>query len=169
VRLEPRGLEGRQCERRGVRLAEAERRERLQHRPDLLDHRQRVAPAQRPREEPQLRLRHPLDVAERAALLVGQCVGDAGEPGDDLDDLLVEDHHALGAAEDRPQVVVKVGRRLPALLALEVRGHHVALDRPGPEQRDVGDDVLERVEPGLADQLALARRLDLEHPEGPGR
>ena len=72
-------------------------------------------------------------------------------------------------AEDRPQVVVEVGRGLPALLALEVRRDHVALDRPGPEQRDVGDDVLEAVEAGLADQLALAGRLDLEDPEGLGR
>ena len=168
VGLEPGGLEGRQRERRGVGLAEPERRERLEDLPDPLDHRLGVADAERAREEPLLDLGHPLDVAEGTPALVGLGVGDAREPRDDLDDLLVEDHHALGVAEDRAQVVVEVGRRLPALLGLQVGGDHVALDRPGPEQRDVGDDVVEGVDAGLADQLALAGRLDLEHPEGLG-
>jgi hypothetical protein len=43
------------------------------------------------------------------------------------------------------------------VLGLEVGGDHVALDRAGPEQRDVGDDVLEGLDAGLADQLALTR------------
>ncbi len=128
-----------------------------------------VAAGQRPGEEPPLRLGHPLDVAERAALLVGLGVADAGEQRDHLDHLLVEDHHALGLPEDRAQVVVEVRRWPPALLRLEVRRDHVALDRPGPEQRDVGDDVLEAVDAGLADQLALPGRLDLEDAEGLGR
>ena len=165
VRLEPGGLVGRQRERGGVGLAEAEAGERGQHRPDPLHHRQRVAAAERPREEPQLRLGHPLDVAERPALLVGLGVRDAGEQRDHLDHLLVEDDHAVGGPQDRPQVVVEVARLLPPLLDLEVRGDHVALDRTGPEQRDVGDDVGEGIDAGLADQLALARRLDLEDAE----
>ena len=157
VRLEPGRLVGRQRERRRVGLAEAERGERLEDLPDPLDHGQGVAPAQRPGEEPHLRLRHPLQVAEGAPLLVGLGVGDAGEQRDHLDHLLVEDDHAMGLAEDGAQVVVEVRRRLPALLDVEVRGDHVALDRPRPEQRDVGDDVGEGVDTGLADQLALAR------------
>ena len=168
VGLEPGRLVGRQRERRGMGLAEAERRERLEHRPHPLHDRERVAVAQGAREEPELGLGHPVDVAERAASLVGLGVVDPREAGDDLDDLLVEDHDAVGLLEDRPQVGVEVGRLAPALLDLEVGGDHVALDRPRPEQRDVGDDLPEGLDTGLADQLALAGRLDLEDAEGPG-
>ena len=168
VRLEPGRLVRRQRERRGVGLAEPERRERREDPPDLLHDPGRVAAADRPREEPQLGVRHPLDVAERAPGLVGLVVVAAGEPRDHLDDLLVEHHDAVRGPEDRPQVGVQVARHPPALLGLQVGRDHVALDRPGPEQRDVGDDVVEGVEPGLADQLALPRGLDLEAAEGLG-
>ena len=96
VGLEPGRLVGRQRERRGVGLAEAERRERLDHLPDRLDHGQGVPAAEGGREEPELGLGHPLDVAERPPLLVGLGVGDPAELGDHLDHLLVEDHHAVG-------------------------------------------------------------------------
>ena len=166
VRLEPGGLVGRQRERRGVRLAEPERRERREDPPDLLDDRTGVAARQGPREEPQPGLGHPLDVAEGPPGLVGLVVVAPGETRDHLDDLLVEHHHAVRRPEDRPQVGMQVAGHPPALLGLEVGRDHVALDRPGPEQRDVGDDVLKRVQAGLADQLALTRRLDLEAAEG---
>nr|WP_258016942.1 hypothetical protein [Nocardioides marinisabuli] len=169
VRLEPGRLVGRQRERGRVGLAEAEGGEGLQDAPHLLDHAERVAATQGAREEPGPGLGHPLRVAEGPALLVGLGVGDAGEAADDLDDLLVEDHHAAGRGQDRAQVVVEVARLAPAVLDLEVGRDHVALDRPGPEERDVGDDVLEGLDAGLADQLSLARRLDLEDPEGAGR
>ena len=168
VGLEPGRLVGRQRERRGMGLAEAERREGLDHLPDRLDHGQGVSAAEGGGVEPDLGLGHPLDVAERPPLLVGLGVGDPAEAGDHLDHLLVEDHHAVGLAQDRAQVVVEVGRLRPAVLGLEVGRDHVALDRPRAEQRDVGDDLLEGLDAGLADQLALARRLDLEHPEGAG-
>ncbi len=150
-------------------LAEAEAGEGRQHLPDPLHDRDRVATTERAGEEPGAGLGHPLDVAERAPLLVGLGIGDAGELGDHLDHLLVEDDHAVGGSQDRPQVGMEVGDVLPALLDLEIGGDHVALDRAGPEQRDVGDDLGEGVDPRLADQLALARRLDLEDPERLGR
>jgi hypothetical protein len=157
VRLEPGGLVGRQRERRCVRLAEAEGRERLEDVPHLLHCAERIPRSQGAREEPQPHLRHPLDVTERAAGLV--CLGEVapGELRDHLDHLLVEHHDTMRLLENRPQVVVQVVRHLPALLGIQVRRDHVALDRSGPEQRDVGDDVLERVDAGLADQLALSR------------
>ncbi len=57
----------------------------------------------------------------------------------------------------------------PALPGPQERRDHVALDRAGPEQRDVGDEVAEGLRRELADQLALPRRLDLEAAEGAGR
>ena len=98
----------------------------------------------------------PSVLAERAALLVGLGVGDTAERRDDLDHLLVEDHHSAGALEDRAQVVVEVVDVPPPVLGLEVGGDHVALDRAGAEQRDVGDDVVEGLDAGLADELALS-------------
>ncbi len=168
VRLEPGRLVRRKRERRGVGLAEPERGERLEHLPCLLDQLLGVAAAQRSGEEPDPRLRHPLDVTQGTPRLVGLGEGAAGELGDHLDDLLVEDHDPVGLLEDRAEVLVQVARPRPALLGVEVRGDHVALDRAGPEQGDVGDDVLEGLQPRLADQLPLPGRLDLEAAEGLG-
>ncbi len=150
-------------------LAEAEGGERLEHLPHLVHHRPRIAAGAGPGQEPGTGLGHPLDVAESAPLLVGLGQRDVREAGDDLDHLLVEDHHPVGGSQDRGQVGVEVGSLLPALLHLQVRRDHVALDRPRAEERDVGDDLLEGVDARLADELALPRRLDLEDPQGPGR
>ncbi len=81
----------------------------------------------------------------------------------------MEDDDAVGLREDRLEVGVQEVGVLPALPCLEERPHHVALDRPGPEQRDVDDEVLEGLRRELADQLALPRRLDLEAAERLGR
>src|SRR5680860_1606691 len=143
-------------------LAETEGGERLKHLPDLLDQLTGVAAAHRTWEEPEPGLGHPLDVPERATGLIGLRQGASGELRDHLDHLLVEHHDAAGLLEDRAEVLVEVGSRLPALLGVEVGRDHVALDRAWPEQRDVGDDVPERLEPGLADQLTLTRGFDLE-------
>jgi hypothetical protein len=67
----------------------------------------------------------------------------------------VEDDDAVGLREDRLEVGVQVVGRLPPLPRLEERPHHVALHRPGPEQRDVDDEVLEGLRRELPDQLAL--------------
>ena len=169
VGLEPGGLIGRQREGRGVRLAEPERGERLQHLPHPLDEVEGVALGVRGREEPHPHLLLPLGAAEGAADLVRLREGAAGHHLDDHQHLLMEDHHAVGLLQRRPKVVVEVLRRVPALPGGQERPHHVAFHRPGPEQRDVGDQVLERLGGELPDQLALTRGLDLEDAEGLGR
>ena len=168
VGLEPGRLVGRQRERRRVRLAEPERRERLEHRPDLVDGGHVVAAGEGPRPQPHLDLLLAVRAAHRPARLVGLGQGDPGEGRDDLEHLLVEDHHPAGVLEGVAQVLVQVLGLGPALPGPEERRDHVALDRPGPEQRDVGDQVAERLRAELADQLALPRRLDLEHAQGAG-
>ena len=104
--------------------------------------------------------------AERAAHLVRLGERAPGHDVQDLQHLLVEHHDAARLGQRRPQVRVQVLRVLPALPGPQERGHHVRLDRAGAEQRDVGDQVVERLRPELADQLALTGRLDLEAAEG---
>ena len=169
VCLEPGRLVGRQGERRGMGLAEAERPERLEHLPHPFDDPQVVAAGQCGRHEPDPHLRLALGVAEGAPDLVGLGEGAARHPRHDLQDLLVEHHDAVGLGQRIHQVGVGVFGLPPALPGFKERPHHVALDRPRPEQRDVDDEVLEGLRGELADQLALPRRLDLETAEGLGR
>ena len=166
--LQPRRLVGGQRERGGVGLAEAEGRERLQHLPDVVDDALLVSALQRGRDEPAAHVLLALRRAERPARLVAVGVGAAGHDRDDLDDLLVEDHDAAGLGERRDEVGVQIAGVSPAVAGAEERHHHVGLHRPGPEQADVDDDVVELGRPELAHQLALARRLDLETAEGLG-
>ena len=169
VGLEPGRLVGRQCERRRMCLAEAERSERLEHLPHLLDHAKRVAPGQRGRHEPGLHFLLPRRACERAAHLVGRRERAASHDAHDLQHLLVEDHDPVGLRQHRLEIRVRVDRRLPPLPGLQERPDHVALDRAGPEQRDVDDEVLEGLRRERADQPALPGRLDLEAAERLGR
>ena len=56
--------------------------------------------------------------------------------------------------------------RLPPVPRTQERADHVGLHRSGTEERDVDDEVVERLGGELADQLTLTRRLDLEAAEG---
>ncbi len=149
-----------------MRLAEAERGERAQHLPHLLDGGQVVPERAGRGVEPRADLLLPLRRAEGAAHLVGLGQRAAGHHRDDAQHLLVEDDDAVGLLERGAQVVVQVDRRVPALPRAQERRDHVGLHRPGAEQRDVGDEVVEGLGRELADELALPRRLDLEAAQG---
>ncbi len=110
VRLEPRRLIGRHGERCRVRLAESERGEGLEHLPYPFDGVDVVAPPQRCRHEPRLHLRLPLRVAQRTACLVRLGEGAAGHRGDDVQHLLMEDHHTAGLLQRRNQIRMQVVR-----------------------------------------------------------
>ena len=168
VGLQPGRLVGGQRERRRVGLAEAERAEGGEHRPDLLGHLHRIARGQRPRHEPGPHLGMGVLLPQRPAHLVGLGQRAAGHPGHHLQHLLVEDDHPGGLRQRELEVGVRVDGVPPAVPGHEERRDHVALHRPGPEQRDVDDEVLERLRPELADQLPLPGRLDLEHAERAG-
>jgi len=137
VGLEPRGLIGGQCERRGVGLAEAERGEGAQHLPHPLDGDEVVATGEGRGIEPGAHVVLAPRRAHAAPGLVGLGEGAAGHRDDDAQHLLVEDDDAVGLGEDRAQVVVEVDRLGPALPRLEERGDHVGLHRAGPKQNEM--------------------------------
>ena len=168
VPLQPGGLVGGQRECGSVGLAEPEGRERGQHLPDAFGHRFWVATQDGPGQEPVAGLLLALEVAQRAADLVPLGQAAAGDHRDDLDDLLMEDHHPVGRLQYRRQARMQVTRGRPTLPGVQEGHHHVGLHRAGPEQRDVDDDVVEVLGPELADQLTLAGRLDLEAAKGLG-
>ena len=78
----------------------------------------------------------------------------------------MKDDDAVGLLKDRSQIVVEVDRRGPPLPRPQERGDHVGLHRAGTKQRDVDDEVVEVLGGELADELALAGRLDLEAAQG---
>ena len=162
MRLQPRRLVRRHGERDGVRLAEAVGAERLHDLPGPLNRFCVVAVGRRELGEPHLDAPLRLRVRQPAPHPVRLAASAAGHDGDDVDDLLVEDHHSVGVLQRPLQIGVRVTDRRPSVPGLDERPHHVGGDRARPEQRDVHHQVVEglRLEP--ADQVALARRLDLE-------
>ena len=56
-----------------------------------------------------------------------------------------------------------------ALPVLDVRMHRLALDRPGPDERDLHGQVVEVLRPRLQQALHLRAALDLEDADGVGR
>ena len=81
--------------------------------------------------------------------------------------LLVEDH-AHRVLEDRLQAWMQVRHRLQALLPPQVRVNRVALDRAGPDDRDLDDEVVEVGRLRLRQGLHLGPAFDLEDPDGIG-
>ena len=97
----------------------------------------------------------------------------AGREARDLDrdphDLLLVEDHAHRVPEDRLEARVEVRHRLEALLPAQVRVDGVALDRAGPDDRDLDDEVVEGLRARLRQRLHLGPALDLEDPDRVGR
>ena len=167
VGLEPRGVVGGHGEGGAVGLAEAEGAEGVEGGPDLVDHVEAVALLEgggaEERLDPAL-----LGAADEAAQLVGAGEAAAGHHVHGAQDLLVEDGDAVGLGEDGLEVRVGVVGGGPAVAVLEEGADHVGLHGAGAEEGDVHDEVVELPRLELADELALAGRLDLEAAEGVG-
>lgn len=161
VRLQICGLQGRDGEGDRVRAAEAVRAEGGHGLPHLVQHGLVVAALAGSAAEPGLDLGQPVAVGQGAAGDVGGGAVASGHLRQDRDDLLVPDHHPVGVVEDRLQVRVRVAGR-GAVTGRDEQSGHTAGDRAGPEEADVGDDVLHvpRLQP--PHQVLLARGLELE-------
>src|SRR5690606_11769435 len=79
--------------------------------------------------------------------------------------LLLEDRHAVGAAQDRLEQRMRVRDLLPAAASLRVRMDEARLDRAGPDERDLNDDVVEPLGLRVQDRLDLRTALDLERAD----
>src|SRR4051794_31535144 len=91
----------------------------------------------------------------RAAKTIGGTGPHARDVHRDLDDLLLVEDHPERVLEDRLEQRMRVRDRLAALLAADVRMHRVALDRPGPDDRDLDHQVVERLWPRARKRLHL--------------
>ncbi len=89
------------------------------------------------------------------------------QPGD-LHHLLLVDDGAKGAAQHRLQVIVRVGHRLVAVLAVDVVIVGAIVQRAGPEQRHERQDVVDVVRQQAAHQVLHAAGFKLEHGGGLG-
>src|SRR3712207_7189760 len=75
---------------------------------------------------------------------------------------LLEQRHALGLVQRLFQQRVVVGPLLAALFAADVRVHRAALDRAGPDQRDLDGERSEEHTSELQSRQYLVCRLLLE-------
>ena len=151
----------------GVGLVEAVAGEKLDVAPDGLAHFPREAALHGPGRELRLVLVH------QVALLLGHRLADhvrlarliAGQFGGDADDLLLIDKDAVGVLQDGLQFRRVIGGDVPAV---KQQGVHAAdvfgdvLHRPGAEEGDGGDDVVEALGLHVHHQLAHARAFHLE-------
>ena len=158
--------------RHRVRLAIGVAGEVLDQLPDFLG---RLAPDAAPgraAQEALLQRRDPLGRALLRDRLPQRVAVLEREPGDHrrhFEDVLLEEHHAVGVAEDFFQARIEIRRRLFAQAAADEALLHPAAGRAGPDERKRVDHV----EPALgADHLqeaAHAGRLDLEAADRPPR
>ena len=91
--------------------------------------------------------------------------GEAGDLDGDAHDLLLVQDHAHRILEHGLERGVQVGHRLEALAAAQERVDGVALDRSGPDDRDLDDEVVEAPGLRLREGLHLGPALDLEDPD----
>ncbi len=172
VALEPAGDVDEDGEARGVALGEAVLAEALDLLEAALGEVPRVAALEHAGDEPLAegvdRVALALPRGHGAAELVGLVVGEARGDDRELHGLLLEERHAERAPEHLLDLGVGVGDRVGAVAPAEVGVDHPALDRPGADNRDLDDQVVEA--PGLeaGEHGHLRPRLDLEDAEGVG-
>ena len=124
-----------------------------------------------PAEHPLADVGHPLAaplVPHRLAQEV-RLAGRESRCGDrHLHSLLLEERHTERAFEDRLERGVRVGDGFHTRSPPQVRVHHVALDRPRPDQRDLHDEVVEAARLEARQRVHLCAALHLEHAHGVG-
>ena len=76
--------------------------------------------------------------------------------------------HTERALQDRLQIGMRIGHRLAAVAAVEVRMHHLPDDRSRPDDRHLDDEVVEVVRLHARQRRHLRAALDLEDADGVG-
>ena len=153
-------------------LGEAEARERLQLRVDLLGGGAGDAAFGHPGHQPFAHAGHPRLRSlrsHRLTELVGFGRAETRAVDRELHELLLEERHTERLPQARLGERVDVGDLLLAVAAPEVRVHRATLDRAGPDQRDFHDEVVEVAGPQPRQRGHLGAALHLEHAHGVGR
>ena len=172
VRLQPGGLVRDQRERGAVRLAEGVARETLHLPPQLLRDLGRHPVCQRAGDEPLPVVFHRLPVALLAHAFpqpLGFAQRHAGDGVGDLDHVFLIDHDAEGLIQNRLQLRMQIADGLPAVMAVDERLHHAAVGDAGTDDGARRRQHLEGFHAQLLQQVAHARRLDVETADGPPR
>ena len=144
--LQPRRRVDEVGEAHRVALGEAVAGEGGQLLPDDLDDVGADAALGRPVGEALVEPLHPLVAALRAHGLpehVGLAGAEAAHVDGHLHELLLEQRHAERLLQRRLQQRVEVGDLLQPVATADVRVHRPALDRPGPDERHLHDEVVE--------------------------
>ena len=105
-----------------------------------------------------------LEGRHRAAQPVGLLRGKAGTDDRDLHRLLLKQRHAHGFAQHLAQRVGGVVDRLDPGTPAQIRVHHVALDRAGPDDRDLDHEVVEFARAQARQHRHLGSAFDLKTP-----
>ena len=82
--------------------------------------------------------------------------------------LLLEERDAKRLAEHALEFRFGVVDRLLAFAPAQIRMHHVALDRPRPDDRDLDDEVVEGARLDARQHRHLRAAFDLKHADGVG-
>ena len=155
-----------------MRLAEGVAREALHLPPQLLRDVRRDAVCQRAGDEPFPVVFHRLPVAFLAHALaqsLGLAQRHAGDGVGDLDHVFLVDHDAEGLVQNRLQFRMQIADGLSAVVAVDERLHHAAVGDAGTDDGARRRQHLERLHAQLLEQVAHARRLDVETADGPPR
>jgi hypothetical protein len=110
----------------------------------------------------------PLPRRHRAAQRVGLAGREVGGEHRDLHHLLLEDRHALGAAERGPELGGAIDLAVGQEPVLQVGVDHAALDRTRADDRDLDHEVVVGARLQARQHAHLRPALDLEHADGVG-
>ena len=104
----------------------------------------------------------------RAAQLIGLAGREASRHHGQPHGLLLEERHTERLFQHRANGVAGKRHRLRARPTPQVGMHHVALNRPGPYDRHLDDEVVETGRPEPGQHAHLCPALDLKHSHGVG-
>ena len=171
VQLDPRARIDEQRERQRMRLREAEVRERLDLRVEVVGILPHEVVAGHPLVELLAQRLDALDAplrTHRTAKLIGILTAHLAHRDRHLHELLLEHRDAERALEHGFELRVGIGDGLASELAANEGVDGATLDGSGADERDLHDEVVEppRLQP--RQQPHLRARLDLEHPDRVG-
>ena len=94
--------------------------------------------------------------------------GEIGHDHRDLEHLFLKQRNAERAFEDRLQSFIEVSDRLFPGATIQIRMHHVALDRPWPDDRDFNHDIVKTFRLHPRQRRHLRAALDLKNADRVG-